>query len=210
MDIFKHDYNFLLKEIIQETYRLHNGKIVFTELIWKNYFHLLCMIVLSARCKDKIVNKYASNFINNSTPLDIFNMNINEIEDKIKNINLFKNKAIAIHEISKYFLSLETSNNKNYDFNDLIKIFFVGRKTANVFLNIVYSNNINFFKIGVDSHVLYICSIICNKKFINQIDCEKYIIQNVNKYYLKFVNSLLIFFSRELKNNNLKCNECNF
>lgn len=195
----------LLNSIVSEVSKF---PLSHTKLIYTNNFHLLCMIMLSIRCRDENVNKFAAEFINNCMPIDILSMSVSEIESKLKNINIYKNKSISLKEIAKYFYFKK--NNDVFRYNDLINIYLIGRKTAHVFLNIVYFNKKNFFKIGVDTHVIQICEKVSKHNFNSQQSCEKYIEDCLgnNIKLLKRAHETLVFFNRVVNTSFNKCIIC--
>ncbi len=119
------------------------------ELNWSTNFSLLVAIMLSAQNTDKGVNKVTEKlFQEATTPEEIRDMGPETLRERIKSINYFNNKAKAI-----YALSLELIDKFNSevpdDFDTLITLPGIGRKTANVFLNVAFNRP----TMGVDTHV---------------------------------------------------------
>ncbi len=120
-----------------------------TELNFTNNYTLLIAVILSAQAKDSVVNiatkelfKIADN------PTKIINLGEEKIIEFIKIIGLYKNKAKNIILMSQQLLD----NNNGIvpdDFDSLIKLAGVGRKTANVILNVAFKQD----TMPVDTHV---------------------------------------------------------
>ena len=121
-----------------------------TELDYTNAYTLLVAIVLSAQSTDKGVNKATKSlFEATDTPQKTLDMGIDTLKEYIKTIGLYNNKALNIIKMSNDLISKfnsEVPNNRD----DLVSLAGVGRKTANVFLN-VWANEPT---IAVDTHVL--------------------------------------------------------
>ena len=123
------------------------------ELNWTNHYSLLVAIILSAQSTDKSVNKVTEIlFPIADTPEKILALGEDKVRSYIKSINYFNNKTKSIiqlaHVILEKYQGLVPS-----DFDTLITLPGVGRKTANVFLNIAYHAP----SIGVDTHVFRLC-----------------------------------------------------
>ncbi|MDP4160461.1 MAG: endonuclease III [Bacillota bacterium] len=119
------------------------------ELEFSTPFELLIATILSAQCTDERVNIVtASLFANANTPEGIISLGQQELENKIRSLGLFHNKAKNIFETSKILL-------KNFggqvpkDVDLLRQLPGVGRKTANV----VVSNAYGIPALAVDTHV---------------------------------------------------------
>ena len=105
------------------------------ELIYNNLFELLIATILSAQTTDIKVNIVTSVLF--SKYPDSFALqfaDICDVEEIIKPVGLYKNKAINIINLSKILASeYQGVVPNNYDL--LIKLPGVGRKTANVVLS---------------------------------------------------------------------------
>ena len=119
------------------------------ELIHSNPFELLIAVILSAQTTDKSVNKITPNlFKKYPTCYDLAKAKIKDVEDCIRTIGLYHNKAINIikcaEEISTIFNGIVPNT-----FEELTSLSGVGRKTANVVLAVAF--HIPAFP--VDTHV---------------------------------------------------------
>ncbi len=140
------------------------------ELIWKTPFDLVMAIILSAQSTDKNVNRVMQKLRPvASTPAEIVALGEEGIKVFTKHINYYNNKTKAIVALAKTLL-------ENYhgemprDFDTLITLPGIGRKTANVFLNVLEGAP----TIGVDTHVFRLCHRlkICTGKTPAQIEAK--------------------------------------
>lgn len=119
------------------------------ELKHSNPFELTVAVLLSAQSTDVSVNKVTETlFQKYRTPEDYLAVAVSELENDIRRIGLFRNKAKNIQKLCEILL-------QNYDgqipasLEELVKLPGVGRKTANV----VASTAFNIPAIAVDTHV---------------------------------------------------------
>ncbi|MFP3026873.1 MAG: endonuclease III, partial [Wolbachia sp.] len=105
------------------------------ELNYTNHFTLLVAIVLSARTTDISVNKITKELFSiTDTPEKMLNLGQSELRKYISSIGLYNSKAKNIIGLSK--ILIERYNSKvPTNFDDLVSLPGVGRKSANVFLN---------------------------------------------------------------------------
>lgn len=119
------------------------------ELNHSNAFELTIAVLLSAQCTDETVNKVTVDlFRKYKTPEDYVAVPLEELEQDIKRIGLYRNKAKHIRELCR--IVLETYGGQVPErHEELVKLPGVGRKTANV----VVSNAFGVPAIAVDTHV---------------------------------------------------------
>ncbi|MCL5432507.1 MAG: endonuclease III [Patescibacteria group bacterium] len=120
-------------------------------LNYSNNFELLVAVVLSAQAPDTTVNKVTEKlFKKYKTVQDYANADLNELEQDIKSIGLYRNKAKNIKLSAK--MVVEKFNGKiPVNMTDIQKLPGVGRKSANVILGNAYGV---VEGIAVDTHVL--------------------------------------------------------
>lgn len=119
------------------------------ELEWTNPFTLLVAVVLSAQATDKGVNKATpALFKAADTPEKMVKLGEEKIRDYIKTIGLFNTKAKNVYALSKILLE-DYGGEIPLSRDELVKLPGVGRKTANVVLNIAYAQP----TIAVDTHI---------------------------------------------------------
>ncbi len=123
------------------------------ELNWTNHYSLLVAIILSAQSTDKSVNKVTDVLFQVAdTPQAMLDLGAEKVKSYVKSINYFNNKTTSIMRLAQVLLEQYNGVVPN-DFETLITLPGVGRKTANVFLNIAYHAP----AIGVDTHVFRLC-----------------------------------------------------
>ena len=120
-----------------------------SDLKYKNKFTLLVSVVLSAQCTDVNVNNVTKNiYPKYNKPEHFVKLGRKKIEKLIKSIGLFRNKAKSVYLLSKQLIERHNSEvPKNFD--KLIALPGVGRKTASVVLN----EGFGLPTIAVDTHV---------------------------------------------------------
>jgi len=119
------------------------------ELNHRSPFELLIAVILSAQTTDVGVNKATPGlFEAYPTPEAMMNADLEDLEEKIKTIGLYRNKAKFIKNTSKKLVEDfdgKVPDNKK----DLQTLPGVGRKTANVVLSVAFDEP----AIAVDTHV---------------------------------------------------------
>lgn len=119
------------------------------ELFYTNAFTLLVAVVLSAQATDKGVNKATpALFAAADTPEKMAALGEDKIRDYIKTIGLNKAKTKNVFLLSQILIDKygsEVPDNRD----DLVTLPGVGRKTANVVLNIFFGQP----TIAVDTHL---------------------------------------------------------
>ena len=119
------------------------------ELDYVNIFTLLVAVVLSAQATDVGVNKATrALFAIADTPEKMVALGEDKIRDYIKTIGLYRNKAKNVFLLSKKLIEEHDSQVPSTR-QDLEKLPGVGRKTANVVLNIGFGQP----TIAVDTHL---------------------------------------------------------
>ena len=114
-------------------------------------FELLVAAILSAQCRDEVVNLTTRPlFAKYSKPQDYASARLSKIEQEIKSITFYKNKAKMIKGACEVLLR-DYKGKVPDKMEDLMKLPGVGRKTANAIL-------INAFGkvegVTVDTHVI--------------------------------------------------------
>ena len=118
---------------------------------WPTPFQTLISIVLSARTRDETTIKVCKSLFGKFPDAEnLSKANTKEIEEIIKPVNFFQNKARHIVECSKKIVK-DFGGKIPHSIEKLITLPGVGRKTANVFLS-----EFEHDAIGVDTHVTYI------------------------------------------------------
>lgn len=123
-------------------------------LNFRNPFELLIAVILSAQCTDVRVNiTTARLFAKAPTAEAVVAMGLKALEDEIKDCGLFHNKAKNIMATCE-ILSREYAGQVPEDFDTLLHLPGVGRKTANVVTSIAFNRP----AIAVDTHVFRVAN----------------------------------------------------
>ncbi|MCM2674372.1 endonuclease III [Alkalicoccobacillus plakortidis] len=119
------------------------------ELIHKNPFELLIAVVLSAQCTDALVNRVTPGlFQKYQTPADYLSVPVEELENDIRSIGLFRSKAKNIQKLSQSLIN-QYNGEVPKTRDELVELAGVGRKTANVVTSVAFGVP----AIAVDTHV---------------------------------------------------------
>jgi len=141
-----------------------------TELNSTNPFTMLVAIVLSAQATDVGVNKATpALFKAADTPRKMAALGEAKLKDYIKTIGLFNAKAKNVIALSRMLVE-HYKGEVPRDFEALITLPGVGRKTANVWLNNIHQEPV----IAVDTHVFRVANRLglCHTKTPEQTeDC---------------------------------------
>ena len=144
-----------------------------TDLTYKNKFTLLVSVVLSAQCTDVNVNNVTKNLYKRyNKPQHFVKLGRKRIEVLIKKINFFRNKP------------------KNFE--KLIELPGVGRKTASVVLN----EGFGMPTIAVDTHVFRVSNRTGLTNGKNPDEVQKNLYKIVPKKYQKKAGHTLLLHGR--------------
>ena len=176
-----------------------------TALQYKNKFTLLTSVVLSAQCTDTNVNNVTKNIYNKYyTPKHFVDLKINKIRKLIKSIGLFNTKAKNLYYLSKILIEKHQGRVPN-NFEDLMLLPGVGRKTANVVLNEAFNKP----TIGVDTHVFRVSNRTGLTVGKNPEEVEKQLLKILANKYLKKAHHLILLHGRYIcKSRNPLCTKC--
>jgi endonuclease-3 len=124
------------------------------ELNYKNPYTLLVAVVLSAQATDVGVNKATRGlFAVADNPMDMLALGEAGVRDHIKTIGLFNAKAKNVIHLSQLLLDRH-GGEVPADRDALIALPGVGRKTANVVLNMAFGQP----TIAVDTHLFRVAN----------------------------------------------------
>ena len=120
-----------------------------TELEFVNDYTLLVAVALSAQATDVSVNKATKPlFAIADTPTRMVALGEESVREHIKTIGLFRNKAKNVIALSQALIE-KHGGQVPHDREALEALPGVGRKTANVVMNVAFGEN----TIAVDTHV---------------------------------------------------------
>jgi endonuclease III len=176
------------------------------ELTHSNPFELVIAVALSAQCTDVLVNKVTKKlFEKYKAPEDYLRVPLEELQNDIRSIGLFRNKAKNIQSLCRLLLD-EYDGEVPNDRDELTKLPGVGRKTANVVVSVAF----NIPAIAVDTHVERVSKRlgICRWKD-SVLEVEKTLMKKVPKEEWSVTHHRLIFFGRyHCKAQNPQCPSC--
>jgi endonuclease-3 len=125
-----------------------------TELEYKNPYTLLVAVVLSAQATDVSVNKATESlFLTVDTPEKMIALGEAKLKGYIKTIGLFNTKAKNVIALSKQLIA-DYGAKVPADREALEKLPGVGRKTANVVMNVAFGAE----TFAVDTHIFRVCN----------------------------------------------------
>jgi len=187
-------------EILEETYR--GAK---PELHFSNPFELLIAVILSAQCTDKRVNiTTARLFKKAATPAAIVALGISGLEEEIKDCGLFRNKAKNIMATCRTLVE-EFGGEVPSDYDTLLKLPGVGRKTANVVTSVAFGRP----PIAVDTHVFRIANRLKLAVGETPLAVEKGLMKVIPREKWSAAHHWLIYHGRRVcKANRPLCGEC--
>ncbi|PEC23850.1 endonuclease III [Bacillus cereus] len=176
------------------------------ELIHDNPFELVIAVALSAQCTDVLVNKVTKNlFQKYKTPEDYLSVSLEELQQDIRSIGLYRNKAKNIQKLCRMLLddyNGEVPRNRD----ELTKLPGVGRKTANVVVSVAFG----IPAIAVDTHVERVSKrlAICRWKD-SVLEVEKTLMKKVPMDEWGVTHHRMIFFGRYYcKAQRPQCEDC--
>lgn len=175
------------------------------ELNYNKDYELLIAIVLSAQTTDKRVNQVTSVLFSKYKNLEeLSNAKLEDIETIIKELGTFRRKAIYVKEIAKsiYNIGGKVPNDRSY----LESLSGVGRKTANVFLSVIYNEP----TIAVDTHVTRVSKRLNLAKENDDVTTiEKKLMKKIPKDRWSKTHHQLVLFGRyHCKAIKPNCNNC--
>lgn len=163
-----------------------------TELKAQNPFTLLVSVVLSAQATDKSVNKETEPLYKIAdTPEKILALGEDGLIAYIKTIGLYRSKAKHIMGLCRMLID-DYGGKLPRKREDLERLPGVGRKTANVILNVVYSEP----TMPVDTHLLRISPRIGLSEGTTPIEVEKDLLACIPAEFLGHAHHWLILHGR--------------
>lgn len=162
------------------------------ELHFHNPYTLLVAVMLSAQSTDKGVNKATEALFKIAdTPRKMLNLGIDKLKDYIKTIGLYNNKAKNIMEMSRQLVA-EFSGEVPADRDVLTTLAGVGRKTANVVMNVWFKQP----TLAVDTHVMRISHRLDFSQGKTPLEVEKDLLKVLPKDLIINTNHWLVLFGR--------------
>ena len=174
-------------------------------LKFRNPFELLVAVILAAQCTDVRVNITTERlFAKAPCPQDIVDMGLPALEQEIKDCGLFRNKAKNIMATSE-ILVREFDSKVPEDFDTLLKLPGVGRKTANVVTSIAFDRP----AIAVDTHVFRVANRLKLAVGETPLEVEEGLMKAIPKELWSQAHHWLIWHGRRVcKARRPLCGEC--
>src|SRR2546429_4489626 len=163
-----------------------------TELKYRTPYELLVAVVLSAQATDKSVNQAtAVLFEKHDTPEKIARLGVAGLEEYIKRIGLYRNKAKNVVALSKMLLERycgAVPQNREA----LEELPGVGRKTANVVLNTAFGQP----TVAVDTHIFRVANRTGLAPGKDPLEVEQRLLKFTPPEYLQNAHHWLILHGR--------------
>ena len=164
---------------------------------YRDPFKVLIVTMLSAQSTDRQTGPAAELLFERfSTPKEIIEADVKDIEDLIRSVGLYRTKAKHVKEASN--LILERFGGRVPDtMKELLELPGVGRKTANIVMASAFGKNVG---IAVDTHVFRLSHRLglAKKKNLNKVEEELISLYPPTEYMN--INHLLIHHGREICN----------
>ncbi len=165
-----------------------------TELIYGSNFELLIAVILSARTTDAIVNRVTKKlFAIAATPAAILELETTQLELYIKSSGFYRSKARHILATCKILLERFNGivpGEREY----LAMLPGVGRKTANVILNVAFAMP----TIAVDTHVFRVAHRLALTARKTPEMVEQDLLKIVPKKFARTAGMLLLLHGRHV------------
>ena len=163
-----------------------------TELKSVNPYTLLVAVVLSAQATDKGVNKATTPLFEIvQTPEEMVKLGEKKLTCYIKTIGLYRNKAKNVIALSKALIA-EHGSKVPHDREALEALPGVGRKTANVVLNVAFGEP----TIAVDTHIFRVGNRTGLAPGKNPLEVELALLKIVPEQYRLHAHHWLILHGR--------------
>ena len=175
------------------------------ELNFHNPYTLLVAVMLSAQSTDKGVNRAtASLFKIADSPQKMLDLGEDNLKKYIKTIGLFNNKAKNIMAMSRQLVE-DYGGEVPADRDVLTTLAGVGRKTANVVMNVWYHQP----TLAVDTHVMRIAHRLDFSKGKTPLEVEKDLLKVLPPELVVNTNHWLVLFGRYIcKAQKPLCDKC--
>ncbi len=176
-----------------------------SELEYVNPFTLLVAVVLSAQTTDKGVNKATGPLFKVAdTPEKMLALGEEGLISYIKTIGLYKNKAKHVMGLSQKLIS-DFKGQVPGDRDALMTLPGVGRKTANVVLNVIFNQP----TMPVDTHLLRVSPKIGLAEGSTPETVEKSLLERIPAEYLRNAHHWILLHGRYVCTaRSPKCDEC--
>lgn len=175
------------------------------ELEYQTPFQLLISTILSAQATDKSVNALTSELYEQFPDLESFSkLSLEDLEEKIKKIGLYKNKSKSIYNLCRELYALYDGQVPD-SMEKLIRLSGVGRKTASV----VLAEGFGIPAFPVDTHVFRVAKRLGLSKGKTADAVSDEMMKKLPKKYWINAHHLFIAHGRKICSaRKPKCEEC--
>lgn len=176
-----------------------------SELNYTTPFELLIAVMLSAQATDKGVNlATAKLFPVANTPEKILALGLENLTAYVNTINLYRTKAAHIMEACRILVD-QYGGEVPRTMKELVALPGVGRKTANVVLNVAFHEP----TIAVDTHIFRVCNRTGFATGKTPTEVEEKLLKIVLDEFKLNAHHWLLLFGRYLcKARNPECTKC--
>ena len=176
-----------------------------SELNYTTPFELLIAVMLSAQATDKGVNlATAKLFPVANTPEKILALGLENLTAYVNTINLYRTKAAHIMEACRILVD-QYGGEVPRTMKELVALPGVGRKTANVVLNVAFHEP----TIAVDTHIFRVCNRTGFATGKTPTEVEEKLLKIVPDEFKLNAHHWLLLFGRYLcKARNPECTKC--
>jgi endonuclease III len=163
-----------------------------SELAYSSVFELLAAVLLSAQATDVSVNKATRRlFVLANTPQKMLDLGLERVTEQIRTIGLFRNKAKNLLETCRILVE-QHGGRVPRSRAALEALPGVGRKTANVVLNVAFGEP----TMAVDTHVFRVGNRTGLAPGRNPLEVEQALMQRVPARYAEHAHHWLILHGR--------------
>ena len=163
-----------------------------TELEYENFFHLLVAVVLSAQATDVGVNRATTLLFKIvKTPAEMVKLGEKKLIGYVKTIGLFRTKAKNVINLSKLLIERHGGEVPR-DHAALQELPGVGRKTANVVMNVAFGEA----TIAVDTHIFRVSNRTGLAPGKNPLEVELKLLKRVPEEFRMHAHHWLILHGR--------------
>lgn len=163
-----------------------------TELHYSSSFELLVAVLLSAQATDVSVNKATTAlFVRANTPQKMLKLGLAGLEPYIKTIGLYHSKARHLLQTCQMLVD-QYGGTVPRTRDALQALPGVGRKTANVILNVAFGE----LTLAVDTHIFRVANRTGLAAGKTPLEVEQKLLQRIPATYLKDAHHWLVLHGR--------------
>lgn len=176
-----------------------------TELEYRSHFELLVAVICSAQATDVSVNKAARGLFQvANTPKKMLDLGLAGLESHLQSIGLYRSKARHLIQTCQ-ILTDQHEGEVPCTREELQALPGVGRKTANVVLNVAFGEP----TIAVDTHIFRVANRTGLAQGATPMAVEQKLLKRIPKAYLLHAHHWLVLHGRYIcQARNPKCAQC--